>query len=159
MARTTAPPQWTIPDTEHPFDGTRLTVGRRFAAERRKFEAREGITLLKAFEGMGVVSPRRLRAIEETGAPIDDKLWRYLIGMRFDVQFILYGERILTDAEQSIRDVMRLVSKQDRSRLLALAESMTLHVKEVRDAYDELVYLADQEGNPLGPHAVAMVRL
>lgn len=151
MARIPPKPHWTIPDSEHPFDGTKLTMGQRFAAERKKFEAREGITLLKAFEGMGVISPQRLRAIEEAGAPIHDKLGRYLVGMRLDVHFILYGERTLTDAEQHVRDVMRLVSKQDRNRLLALAESMTLHIKEVRDAYDEIVYLADEEGNRLGP--------
>lgn len=134
-----------------------MTPGQRFAAERKKFEAREGITLLKALEGMGVVSPPRLRAIEERSAPISDKLWRYLIGMRLDVHFIIYGERTLTDAEQCVRDVMRLVTKQDRNRLIALAESMTLHIKELRDAYGELVFLTDVEGNPLGPHAVAMV--
>lgn len=157
MNRTEARAQWKIPDAEHPFDGTSLTIGQRFAGERAKFEGREGIALAEAFRGTGVISKQRLRAIEEFNARIEDKLWRFLIGMRFDVHYILYGERILTEAEQAVRDVIRLASTKDRAALIAHAETLMLHVREMRDAYGELAYLADEEGRPLGHHAVVMV--
>ncbi len=142
-------PRFALPDTERPYDGLGKTTGARFAEERRKFEAREGIDFINVISRLGVLSKARLRAIEESDTRIDDKLWRTLIGCGFDLHYILYGERTMTDAERAVRDRLRVADADDRAALLAHAGTIEIQQVEVRDAYGETVYIADQTGRPL----------
>lgn len=143
----------TIADGEQPHDGLGKMTGDRFAEERAKFEAREGIPFLKAIEGMGILSPRRLRAIERDHAKIDDALFRWLVGYGFDLHYILYGKRVLTEAERAVRDVMRLGDETARADLIAHAETIALDATEMRDAHGDVAFLADRHRQPIGGYA------
>lgn len=143
----------TIADAERPDDGRDKSRGTRFAEERAKFEAREGITFVKAIRGLGVLSPAKLRAIEQRDTEIDDKLHRWLVAYGFDLHYILYGKRLLTEAERAVRDVMRMADDDDRAAIIAFAETVELDVIERHDAYGELVFMTDRHGTIIDQHA------
>lgn len=157
MARKSTTSHWTIPDGETPHDGKGLTTGSRLAAERAKFERLNGVSLVEAYSGTGLLSQRQLHEIESGKRGIPDRLWPTLITKEFDVQFILTGERILTEAEYAVRDIMRHCDPRDRTTLLAVAQRIPLDITEVHDAYGETVFLQESDGSALGSRAIELV--
>jgi len=129
----------TIVETQMPSDGVGKRQGERFAEERRRFEVREEITLEDALKGHGVASPATIRSIEQRDVRIKEKLAICLLRMGFDMHYIFYGERTLTDAERAMRDTYRLTDERHRALMLAMAEQAPLDVVEMVDANGETV--------------------
>lgn len=95
--------------------------GERFRLERQAFEAREGFTLLAALKGTGLLSPAKLRAIEQLDTRIPEKLYVALDSIGIDMKFIRYGEPRLSNAERTLCAAWHAGSVQSRAAMLAVA--------------------------------------
>ncbi|MDC7808803.1 phage antirepressor N-terminal domain-containing protein [Sphingomonas koreensis] len=147
----------TIPDAEQVGDGILKSPHKRFVEERLKFDARSEIPFERAIERLDVLSKHRWQAIERGQAKIHDKLLPYLSSLGFDIEYILRGERVLTEAERAVRDVMRNASAVDRGALLAHAASIPVEVVEHRDAYGEIAFLTNGQGDIVDHHTAALL--
>lgn len=137
----------TISETQSPNDGVAKTRGQRFAEERERFEAREQMTIFEALLGLDVASPASIRSIEQRNTKIKDKLLVALVRMKCDVQYILYGERLLTDGERALRDAYRLTDDRHRALMLAQAEVAPIEIAEMRDDGGDVVGFRGRDGN------------
>lgn len=151
------PRRRTISETQSPSDGVAKTRGQRFAEERERFEAREQMTIFDALRGLDVASPASIRSIEQRNTRIKDKLLVALVRMKFDVQYILYGERVLTDGERALRDAYRLTDDRHRALMLAQAEVAPIDVVEMHDAYGEIVGFRGRDGSFLDGDAARLL--
>lgn len=95
--------------------------GERFRLEREAFEAREGFTLLAALKGTGMLSPAKLRAIEQHDNRVPEKLYVALDAIGFDMKFIRYGEPRLSNAERALCAAWHVGNLQSRAAMLAVA--------------------------------------
>lgn len=117
-------------------DGIGKRRGERFAEERARFEKREGVKLLVWAKGTRLLSRLKLKSIEELDTELDDKLLVPLISLGFDLNYILYGKRMLTDAERHVRNLMRRATPKERVEMLAHAETIAAELVEQQDALD-----------------------
>lgn len=95
--------------------------GERFRIEREAFEAREGFTLLDAIKGVGVLSPAKLRSIEQHDSRISEKLYAILDSIGFDMKFIRYGEPRLSAGQKALCAAWQAGDAHTRVAMLSLA--------------------------------------
>lgn len=94
--------------------------GERFRVERELFEGRERLTLLSALKGTGILSPAKLRSIEQHDTKIPEKLYVALDAIGFDMKFIRYGEPRLSNAERALCAAWHAGSVQSRAAMLSI---------------------------------------
>lgn len=94
--------------------------GERFRVERDLFEARERLTPLSALKGTGMLSPAKLRSIEQHDTKIPEKLYVALDSFGFDMKFIRYGEARLSNAERTLLAAWHRGSTEGRAAMLSV---------------------------------------
>ena len=98
-----------------------LRQGERFRIEREAFVAREGFKLLDAIKGVGVLSPGKLRSIEQHDSRISEKLYTVLDSIGFDMKFIRYGEPRLSAGQKALCAAWQAGDAPTRAALLSIA--------------------------------------
>ncbi len=95
--------------------------GERFRMEREAFEAREGFKLLDAIKGVGVLSPAKLRSIEQHDSRISEKLYMILDSIGFDMKFVRYGEPRLSAGQKALCAAWQAGDTPTRAAMLSIA--------------------------------------
>lgn len=123
------------------FDAGRdRPIGERFREEIARFERDNNTTFEKVFE---YIYPRSaLKAFNMGLTSILPSLtkgerWMYLMSSGFDLPYILWGTRTLTDAERLMRETMRALSVEQQRVLITNAIRLTaLERPAIEDADD-----------------------
>lgn len=103
--------------------GDGKSIGRRFAEERQRWERKHN----RSLAGVAGFTKQKLRAIEEFDGAIDrGTTQRILVSLGFDLLYIFFGERTLTDAERELRDAYRLGDADARAAMRRHGEAVRI---------------------------------
>jgi|GEM_PF-2920466 len=114
-------------DNEAYDAGRNRTHRERLQEEIDRFERRHNTKFTHAFEG--IYSKNAFVAwkhgyADTVKALTQGERWKALLGSGFDLSYILWGLRTMTDDERAVRDAMRLIAPDQAQILVAQASRM-----------------------------------